>query len=84
ERGFFDEMVEEMSSGDVVVYLLKKPNAVKEHRDIIGATNPSEAHERTIRGRYGLSVGQNSIHGSDSDENAMKEIEFFFGDVDLV
>ncbi len=82
ERVFFDELVEYITSGDIVALLLQKDNAVEEHRLLMGATNPSEAKEGTIRKNFGLSICQNSIHGSDSNKSAEKEINFFFGFMD--
>ena len=67
-----------MSSGPIVVMILRKENAVLANRELMGATNPEEAKEGTIRKKYGLSIDKNSVHGSDSEENAKKEIEFFF------
>lgn len=84
EKGFFNEMIDEMISGDIVAQLLRKNDAVAQHRDLIGATDPLQAAENTVRKKFGLSIGQNSIHGSDSDENAEKEIAFFFGLMDKI
>jgi len=69
-----------LSSGPIVVMVLEKENAVKENRDLMGATNPKDAEEGTIRKRYGISIDKNSVHGSDSLENAEIEINFFFKD----
>lgn len=80
DKGFFNEMIEEIISGPVIVQLLKKESAVDEYRRLIGSTNPQEALEETIRKQFGLSIGQNSVHGSDSNENAKREILFFFPD----
>ncbi|NPA43644.1 MAG: nucleoside-diphosphate kinase [Chlorobi bacterium] len=77
-KPFFDELVEFMSSGPIVAAVLEKENAVEDFRTLIGSTNPAEAAEGTIRKLYAESVGKNAIHGSDSDENAEKEIAFHF------
>ena len=69
-----------LSSGPIVVMILEKENAVLANRDLMGATNPSEAKEGTIRKKYGISIDKNSVHGSDSIENAKIEIDFFFKD----
>lgn len=78
ERPFYSELVEFMSSGPVTVAILEKENAVEDFRKLIGATNPANAEEGTIRKLYAASVGENAIHGSDSDENATIEGNFFF------
>lgn len=78
ERPFYGELVEFMSSGVIIAAILEKPNAVSSFRDLIGATNPANAAEGTIRKLYATSVGENAIHGSDSDENAKIEGDFFF------
>ncbi len=78
ERPFYGELVEFMSRGPIVAAVLKKENAVEDFRTLIGATNPAEAAEGTIRKLYATSVGENAIHGSDSDENAANEIAFHF------
>lgn len=78
ERPFYRELVDFMSSGPIVAAILEKENAVEEFRKLIGATNPSQAEEGTIRKKYAASVGENAVHGSDSDENAMIEGAFFF------
>ena len=67
-----------MSSGPIVAMILEKVNAVSENRKVMGATDPAKADEGTIRKKYGLSIDKNSVHGSDSIENAVKEINFFF------
>ncbi|MEC8461503.1 MAG: nucleoside-diphosphate kinase [Pseudomonadota bacterium] len=81
DRPFYNELVTFMSSGPVVVSVLEGPNAVKMNRDLMGATNPSEAQAGTIRHDLSESIGENSVHGSDSDENAATEIRFFFPDL---
>lgn len=78
ERPFYGELVEFMSSGPIIAAILKKENAVADFRKLIGATNPAQADEGTIRKSYASSVGENAIHGSDSDENAIIESDFFF------
>jgi len=78
ERPFFNDLVNFMSSGPVIVAILSKPNAVEEFRKIIGSTNPEEAEEGTIRKLFGRSIQMNAVHGSDSDENALRECNFFF------
>lgn len=78
ERSFFEDLCSYMTSGPVVVQVLKGKDAVKKNRSLMGATNPENAEEGTIRKLFGVSVEQNSIHGSDSEENARIEIEFFF------
>jgi len=78
ERPFFGELVSFMTSGPIVAAVLEKENAVNDFRTLIGATDPSEAAEGTIRKLYATSVGKNAVHGSDSDENAAIEIAFHF------
>ena len=78
ERPFYSSLVEFMSSGPIVAAILEKDNAVAEFRKLIGATNPAEAEEGTIRKNFAASVGENAVHGSDSDENAAIEGNFFF------
>ena len=82
ERPFFQDLVEYMSSGVIVAMILEKENAVEDFRKLIGATNPQEAAEGTIRKMFAKSIGANAIHGSDSDENAEIEGSFFFGGVE--
>jgi len=84
ERGFFGELVEFMTSGPVVVQVLEGEDAVKRNRDVMGATNPADAAEGTIRKTYAEGIEANSVHGSDSDENAAIEIKFFFSDDEIV
>lgn len=78
ERPFYGELTEFMSSGPIVAAILEKENAVADFRKLIGATNPAQAEEGTIRKKYAASVGENAVHGSDSDENAAIEGSFFF------
>lgn len=84
ERPFYRELVEMMAAGPVVVQVLEGESAVGKNREIMGATNPKDAAEGTIRKDFALSIGQNSIHGSDSLENAKTEIEFFFNRLEIV
>ncbi|MEO8108712.1 MAG: nucleoside-diphosphate kinase [Ginsengibacter sp.] len=78
ERPFYGELVEFMSSGPITAAILEKENAVEDFRKLIGATNPAQADEGTIRKLFATSIGENAIHGSDSDENAKIEGDFFF------
>ncbi|MFN3211625.1 MAG: nucleoside-diphosphate kinase [Henriciella sp.] len=84
ERPFFGELVEFMTSAPVVVQVLEGENAVARYRDVMGATNPEEAADGTIRKLFAKSIGENSAHGSDSDENAALEIAQFFSEADIV
>ena len=84
ERPFFEELTTFMSSGPVVVSVLEGENAVTYHREIMGATNPAEAAEGTIRKDFAQSIGENTVHGSDSLENAAIEISYFFAQTELV
>jgi nucleoside-diphosphate kinase len=84
ERPFFDELVEFMSSGPCVPMILEKENAIEDFREFIGATDPSEAEEGTIRADFADSVGENIIHGSDSVENGKKEASYFFSEAEVV
>ncbi|WP_299328013.1 nucleoside-diphosphate kinase [Parasphingopyxis sp.] len=84
ERPFFGELVEFMTSGPVVVQVLEGEDAVVRNRKIMGATNPADADEGTIRKTFAESIEANSVHGSDSDENAAIEIAFFFSDDEIV
>ena len=77
-KPFYNDLCNYLSSGPVLVMVLRKDNAVAENRKIMGATNPHEADPGTIRKKYGISIDKNSVHGSDSIENAQKEINFFF------
>ncbi|MBV9217517.1 MAG: nucleoside-diphosphate kinase [Acidobacteria bacterium] len=83
-KGFFDELVDFMSSGPCVVLALEKDGAVKAWRDLMGATNPAEAAEGTLRKEFASSIGENAVHGSDSDENAAIEVAYFFSKLELV
>ncbi len=84
ERPFFGELVEFMMSEPVVVQVLEGEDAVAKNREIMGATNPADADEGTIRKTHALSIGENTVHGSDSEENAAIEIAFFFSDDEIV
>lgn len=79
ERPFFNDLVAFMSSGPLVAAALEKENAVEDFRTLIGATNPTEAAEGTIRKKYASSIGENAIHGSDANDTAEQEVAFFFG-----
>ena len=84
ERPFFGELCDFMTSGPVVVQVLEGDNAVARNREIMGATNPAEAAEGTLRQEFASSIGENAVHGSDSDENAAIEIAYFFSKLELV
>jgi nucleoside-diphosphate kinase len=84
ERPFFGELTEFMSSGPCVVLVLEKAAAVKGWRDLMGATDPAKADDGTIRKEFGVSLGENAVHGSDSEENAAIEISYFFSKLELV
>ena len=84
EKPFFKELTDFMSSNQSMVLVLEKTNAVNSWRETIGATNPSDAASGTIRKLYATSLGENAVHGSDSDENAKKEIAFFFSELELI
>jgi len=84
ERPFFAGLTEFMSSAPCVVMVLEKEGAVKAWRDLMGATDPSKADDRTLRKEFGASVGENAVHGSDSEENAAVEISYFFSQIEIV
>lgn len=84
DKPFFDSLTEFMSSGPIVVAVLEGENAIQTYRDIMGATNPAEAAPATIRKEFGLDIEKNSVHGSDSPENAATEINYFFHALDMV
>ena len=84
ERPFFNDLCDFMTSGPVVVQVLEGEDAVKRNREVMGATNPADAAEGTIRKSYAESIEANSVHGSDSDENAKIEIDFFFEPDEIV
>jgi len=83
-KPFYEELTEFMSSSQAMVIALQKENAVSAWRETIGATNPKEAVEGTIRRDFATSIGENAVHGSDSDDNAKKEIGFFFSESELI
>jgi len=82
ERPFYRDLVEFMSSGPIVAAVLEKDNAVEAYRKFIGSTNPKDAAPGTIRALYGTNIQENAVHGSDSDENAIKEAAFFFNELE--
>ena len=84
ERPFYGELVEFMGSGPIVAAVLEKENAVADFRKLIGATDPAKAEPGTIRKLYAASVGENAVHGSDSDENAKNEADFFFSGLERI
>ena len=79
-KPFYNDLCDYLSSGPIIVMILEKENAVLGNRELMGATNPNDADEGTIRKKYGISIDKNSVHGSDSIENAKIEIDFFFKD----
>ncbi len=79
-KPFYNDLCSYLSSGPIVVMILEKENAILENRKLMGATDPTKAEEGTIRKKYGISIDKNSVHGSDSTENAKIEIDFFFKD----
>ena len=79
-KPFYNDLCSYLSSGPIIVMVLEKENSVLANRELMGATNPNDADEGTIRKKYGLSIDKNSVHGSDSPDNAKKEIDFFFKD----
>ena len=84
ERAFFNDLCDYMTSGPIIVQVLKGKNAVTKNRELMGATNPANAEDNTVRKMFGLSVEENSVHGSDSPENAEIEINFFFSDREIL
>ena len=84
DRPFFNDLIEYMTSEPVIVQVLKAENAVLKYREVMGSTNPKDAISGSIRNLYGLNIQENSVHGSDSNENAQKEIKYFFDDLELV
>jgi len=84
ERPFFGELVEGMTSGPTIVQVLEGENAILKNREIMGATNPANAEEGTIRKTHALSIGENSVHGSDAPETAAEEIKYWFSDTEIV
>ena len=84
DKAFFTSMIEQMTSAPVVVQILEADNAIALYRKIMGATNPAVAEEGTIRKTFALSIDKNTVHGSDSEESAKREIEFFFSHIEIV
>ena len=84
DKAFFTSMIEQMTSAPVVVQILEADNAIALYRKIMGATNPAVAGEGTIRKTFALSIDNNTVHGSDSEESAKREIEFFFSHIEIV
>jgi nucleoside-diphosphate kinase len=84
DRPFYGELVEQMSASPVVVQVLEGEGAIIKNREVMGATNPEKAAEGTIRKEFALSMGENSVHGSDAPETAAQEIKFFFSDTEIV
>ena len=84
DKPFFNDLIKYMTSEPVIVQVLKAENAVLKYREVMGSTNPKDAISGSIRNLYGLNIQENSVHGSDSDENAQKEIKYFFDDLELV
>ena len=84
ERPFYDELCQFMASHPIIVQVLEGENAILKNREVMGATNPDEAAEGTIRKEFALSVGENSVHGSDAEETAKEEISYFFSGLELV
>ena len=84
EKPFFKDLIEYMTSGPVIVQVIEGDNAITKYREVMGATNPDNAKEGTIRKIHALNVQENSVHGSDSEENAVKEIDFFFNLSEIV
>ena len=82
DKSFYNDLTEFMSSSPVIAAILEAPDAVNTFREFIGTTNPDKAEEGTIRDKFGTSVTQNAVHGSDSDENAAKEADFFFSELE--
>ena len=83
-KPFFNDLVDYMTSEPVIIQVLQAENAIENYRRIMGATNPENASDGTIRKKFALSIQENSVHGSDSEENALKEISFFFNDSEIV
>ena len=79
-KSFYNDLCEYLSSGPIFVMIIEKFDAISDNRELMGATDPKKADEGTIRKKYGISIDKNSVHGSDSSENAKKEIQFFFKD----
>ncbi len=84
DKPFFNDLIEYMTSGPVIVQVLQGENAVQQYRNIMGATNPDNAEEGTIRKEFALNIQENSVHGSDSDDNAKLEINYFFDESEII
>ena len=84
DKSFFNDLINYMTSGPVIVQVLEGKNAVTEYRKIMGATNPNNADKGTIRSEFALNIQENSVHGSDSEENAKKEIDYFFNEDEII
>lgn len=84
ERPFFPSLIEFMTSGPVIAFVLEKENAIQAYRDLMGATDPAKAAPGTLRALFGQNVERNAVHGSDSPENARREIAFFFSEAELI
>ena len=84
DKPFFNDLIEYMTSGPVIVQVLEGDNAVEKYRKIMGATNPENAEDGTIRKEYALNIQENSVHGSDSEENAKIEINYFFDESEII
>ena len=84
ERPFFDELCDFMSSGPTIVQVLEGENAIAKNREVMGATNPADAADGTIRKTHAQSIGENSVHGSDAPETAAQEIRYWFSDIEIV
>ena len=81
DKPFYDELCEFMTSGSIIVQMIEGENAIELYRKIMGATNPAEADKNTIRKKFATSIQENAVHGSDSEDNALKELNFFFKDI---
>ena len=81
DKPFYDELCEFMTSGSIIVQMIEGENAIELYRKIMGATNPAEADNNTIRKKFATSIQENAVHGSDSEDNALKELNFFFKDI---
>ena len=81
DKHFYDELCEFMTSGSIIVQMIEGENAIELYRKIMGATNPAEADKNTIRKKFATSIQENAVHGSDSEDNALKELNFFFQDI---
>ncbi len=84
DKPFFNDLIEYMTSGPVIIQVLEGNNAIENYRKIMGATNPNNAEDGTIRKKYALNIQENSVHGSDSEENAVIEIDYFFENNEII